>query len=165
MQPLQAHLLHPGRAILQPASMKIECGTHANHQRRIQARQILGHEALLLWGAEANPHDVGSCERDGLEQSVVFRIVQWTEGWRVSAHNARLREAPLEVGLKLPCYSFISAVKEVRTATQRGTAESGQHQVGPEDAPHVAQSLQATYPYGRHSIGHHEQCLREDPAQ
>ena len=59
MQPLQAGPLDPFGAILDPAGMKVERGSHAEHQGGVKHWKIFAHEDLLFWRADTNPNDVG----------------------------------------------------------------------------------------------------------
>src|SRR5688572_3506058 len=72
IEPFQAGLLHPAGRLFHAACKKIEGRAHPDHHERIQLRQILRHEFVLLGSAQSNPKNIGPLQPHFFNESLLL---------------------------------------------------------------------------------------------
>src|SRR5258705_8631173 len=63
-QPLESVSLHPQRGLTFRACQEVERGPDADHDRCLNAPEVVRHPELLLWRAQPHPYDVGARRLD-----------------------------------------------------------------------------------------------------
>src|ERR1035441_2324732 len=93
MQPLQASTLNPCRAVRNCSGVKEEGRTYADHQVRLQHRQIPEHESVLLGRTETDPDDVWPQRLNLCRKLTFFLFRHWPEWRRVGSDDGAPGEA------------------------------------------------------------------------
>jgi hypothetical protein len=89
-QPFKPATAHPAWRLLLDAGEKVECRTHPDQNRCIEATHMGCHPEFLLRCAEANPYDIRLCGIDLGDDSVILFRRQGAERRRERSHDFQL---------------------------------------------------------------------------
>ena len=142
--------------------MKVEGGAHPEEDCRVQLLAIVGHEPLLLRGAQPYPKEVRLERPHEARQVLFFLGRQRPEGRGVSASDLEPGEPVFEPALEFFRYARCAAVKEMRQAPGLAVFTYPQHQVRAIDPCHRPEALPATHPHHRHAIRRGEEGAVEN---
>ena len=142
--------------------MEIKRRADTEKEGGVELLPVLGHEGFLFGSAEADPKEVGFEGLDLANQVLLLGGGERAKGGSAGADDPDSRESLFEAALQFPGNAGRAAVQEVREGAGLSEFTDAQHEVGAVNTVHVAESLPAAHPDGRHPIGGGEKRVVEN---